>query len=71
MDAAADENTLTAVERNQPVRWGTWVVPPEAETPDDAEEQAVLTALKHAYAKTDSTGERGPEQADKKDDFHR
>ncbi|KAG0421437.1 hypothetical protein HPB47_002663 [Ixodes persulcatus] len=50
VDAAADENSLTAAAGIKVRGEGTWAVPLEAETPDDAETHAVLTAVKHAYA---------------------
>ncbi|KAG0412015.1 hypothetical protein HPB47_010849 [Ixodes persulcatus] len=53
VDAAADEESLTAAAGINLRGVGTWAVPLEAETPDDAEAQAILTAVKHAYAEAD------------------
>ncbi|KAG0418147.1 hypothetical protein HPB47_005095 [Ixodes persulcatus] len=50
---SADEESLTAAAGINLRGVGTWAVPLEAETPDDAEAQALLTAVKHAYAEAD------------------
>ncbi|KAM7290318.1 hypothetical protein ISCGN_026963 [Ixodes scapularis] len=53
VDAAADEELPTAAAGINLRGMGTWAVPLEAETPDDAEAQAVVMAVKLAYAEAD------------------
>ncbi|KAG0430432.1 hypothetical protein HPB47_022702 [Ixodes persulcatus] len=53
VDAAADEESLTVAAGINLRGVGMWAVLLEAKSPDDAEAQAVLTAVKHAYAEAD------------------